>query len=239
MTPTLFIFLSAAVFASAFVQGAVGIGFALITAPILGLLQPELLPVGVLVLMLPLNAQVFWRERRAVDWPGASWIAAGRLPGTFAGLWLLAALSQAQLDVTVGAVTVLSVAAVVIAPRFDPTRSGALASGLLTGVTETATGIGGPPLALLYQHAPRAVLRSTLALCFLLGEIISLLILALAGRIEVAHLATALGLCPAVILGAAVSRHAHHRISDDRLRAFVLIFATVSGILLIARATTS
>ncbi len=239
MTPILFLVLSAAAFASAFVQGASGMGFALVMAPVIGLLQPELLPVSVLVLMIPLNGHVAWRERHAIDWRGTAWILVGRFPGTFAGLWLLAVLSQAQLDITVGAVTVLAAAGAALAPRFAPTRSAAVGAGLFTGVTETATSIGGPPLALLYQHAPAAVLRSTLAICFLVGQVLSLGFLAAAGRVDGLTLATALGLCPAVILGAAVSHHAHHRISDRGLRNFVLLFATVSGVLLLLRAAVA
>lgn len=236
MTPLLFAVLAVAVLASAFVQGASGMGFALIMAPLIGLLRPELLPVAVLVLMMPLNGQVAWRERRAIDWRGVGWILVGRLPGTLAGLWLLVVLSQGQLDLAVGVVTILAVAGAAMAPRFDPTPKAAVGAGLFTGVTETATSIGGPPLALLYQHAPAAVLRSTLAVCFLAGQVVSLASLALAGRVEGTTLAVALGLCPAVVLGAAVSRHAHHRISDRRLRGFVLVFAAVSGAMLVARA---
>jgi hypothetical protein len=52
-----------------------------------------------------------------------------------------------------------------------------LASVFATGVTEAATGIGGPPLALVYQHQPMAVMRFTAALCFLVGEAVLLMLL--------------------------------------------------------------
>ena len=73
---------------AAFVQGSTGVGFALIVAPVIGLLKPELLPVCVLVLMLPLNLYVVWRERAAVDRVGASWITGGRIVGS-AGVGVL------------------------------------------------------------------------------------------------------------------------------------------------------
>ena len=38
-----------------------------------------------------------------------------------------------------------------------------LAAGLITGITETATGIGGPPLALTLQHRPVSEMRATIA----------------------------------------------------------------------------
>src|SRR5437899_2637965 len=52
------VLISLAVLFAAFVQGATGVGFALIVAPVIGILRPELLPVCVLVLMLPLNFYV-------------------------------------------------------------------------------------------------------------------------------------------------------------------------------------
>ena len=227
--------LAVVTFLSAFVQGSLGIGFALIVAPVVGMLKPELLPVTLLLLMLSLNLHVAVREREHVDWPGATWITVGRLAGTFAGLWLLAALSLDQLDLAVGVFTVVAAGAALVAPPFTPNRPSALAVGLFTGITETATGIGGPPLALLYQHAKAPVLRATVALCFLVGEVMSLMVLAISGRLGSEQLLAALYLAPAVLLGSAVSRLAHHRIAGRGLRLAVLSFAIVSGLFLIVR----
>ena len=176
-----------------------------------------------------------WRERAAVDWSGAGWITAGRFAGTFAGLWLLAVLSAGQLDLAVGWFTVAAALAALIAPRFDPGRPAALVVGLVTGVTETSTGIGGPPLALLYQHAAAPVLRATVAVCFLAGEVISLVMLVLAGQGTRTQWLAALALIPAVLAGTALSRMTHHRIGGKGLRVAVLVFALVSGALLIVR----
>jgi hypothetical protein len=70
--------------------------------------------------------------------------------------------------------------------------SALVAVGIITGVTETATGIGGPPLALVYQHQGAARLRSTLAFCFLVSQLMSLAMLAPAGRVSASHFKTAL-----------------------------------------------
>ena len=110
------------------------------------------------------------------------------------------------------------------------------ATRLVTGVAETATGIGGPPLALVYQHRRAATLRSALALCFLLGQLMSLALLAAAGRATVAQFESALMLMPALIVGAILSHAIHGRVSGGALRAFVLCFAVVSGAVLLARA---
>ncbi|UDF32368.1 UNVERIFIED_ORG: sulfite exporter TauE/SafE family protein (plasmid) [Roseateles sp. XES5] len=235
MSMNLIAILAVVTFVSAFIQGSLGIGFALIVAPVVGMLKPELLPVTLLLLMLPLNLHVAVRERDHVDWSGATWISIGRFAGTFAGLWLLAALSVDQLDLAVGIFTVVAAGAALVAPPFSPNKPSALGVGLFTGVTETATGIGGPPLALLYQHAKAPVLRATVALCFFVGEIMSLVVLAFSGRIGSEQLLAALYLAPPVLLGSAASRLAHHRIGGRGLRLGVLAFAIVSGLFLILR----
>nr|WP_255435506.1 sulfite exporter TauE/SafE family protein [Paracoccus sp. S1E-3] len=220
---------------SAFIQGAVGIGFALIVAPVFGFFDASYLPVTLLILMLPLNFLVAWRERGAIDRQGTGWITFGRFFGTFLGMGVLLALSVRQLEIAVGLLTILAAVVALLSPPFNPTPSAAVGVGLFTGVTETATGIGGPPLALLYQHAPGPVLRSTVATCFLIGELISLVILLIAGRIGQMQVLAALYLIPAVLIGSVLSRHVHSRINGPGLRLAVLIFSIVSGAALVLK----
>ncbi|MGA0613912.1 sulfite exporter TauE/SafE family protein [Paracoccus sp. KR1-242] len=235
MTVSAFVLLSLLVGASAFVQGAVGIGFALIMAPVFGFVDASYLPVTLLILMLPLNFLVAWRERRTIDRNGTRWITAGRFLGTFLGMAVLFALSVRQLEIAVGLLTILAAVVALLSPPFAPTRSASLGVGLFTGVTETSTGIGGPPLALLYQHAPGPVLRATVATCFLVGEVISLVILMIAGRVGQGQLLAALYLTPAVLLGSMLSRTVHSRANGPGLRMAVLIFSIVSGAALLLK----
>jgi uncharacterized membrane protein YfcA len=226
---------TAAVAFAGFVQGTTGMGFALILAPILAFLAPQLVPVGLLVLMIPLNVYVAWRERGALDRLGAGWITVGRLAGTFGGVWVLAALSARYLDLLIGAATVLAAVATLLVPAFEPGRRAYVVAGLVTGVTETATGIGGPPLALVLQHATAPTLRSTIAFCFLVGEIVSLGFLAVAGHATSAQIGTSLMLLPALAVGAFVSHVVHTRVGGSFLRMFVLAFAIASGVVLLLR----
>lgn len=229
------VLIAAVVALAAFVQGTLGLGFALIVAPIVALLAPALLPACLLLLMLPLNVYVAWRERAALDRSGALWITLGRFVGTFGGLWILVATKPQRVGTLVGAATIVVALTTIILPPFRPGRRSFVAAGLVTGVTETATGIGGPPLALVYQHHAAAVVRSTLAACFLVGQLISLTVLAVAGRASVGQLGVALLLVPALALGAIMSRYAHHRVDARLFRVFVLGFAIVSGLVLVLR----
>jgi len=228
--------LCAVVAVAAFVQGTTGLGFALILAPVLVIVAPGLVPVTILALTVPLNVYVAWRERRALDWRGAGWVTVARIAGTFGGLWLLATLSAKGLSIAIGGATIVASVATLVAPTFAPGAKSFLVAGLVTGIAETATGIGGPPLALVYQHRPAATLRSTIALCLLVGQLVSLGVLTLAGRAHAEQFTAALLLAPALALGAFASRAAHHRVGGRALRTFVLGFAIVSGAVLLVRA---
>lgn len=226
------IVLALTVAVAAFVQGSSGLGFALIVAPVAGILAPGLVPVFVLASMIPLNLYVAWRERTSLDLRGAGWIIGARLAATPAGLALLWLIPERSLGVFVGVATVLAAVVSLAAPVFTPGRAAYVGAGAVTGLTETATGVGGPPLALVYQHRSPAELRSTVAACFLVGEVASLALLFAAGKAEASELGWAVALLPALAVGAWLSRLVHHRLDARRMRLCVLVFALVSGIVL-------
>lgn len=234
-TETLIIAAITVAFAS-FVQGASGLGFALIVAPVLTLLQPELLPVCVLFMMLPLSIYVAWRERHAISFRGVGWISLGRFFGTFGGLAVLVVLSAKALSIFVGASTIAAAVVTWFMPAFTPGIVAFMVAGLITGITETATGIGGPPLALTLQHRPVAEMRSTIAVCFLVGEVISLVFLYFMDRIQPLHVYATLQLMPPLVIGMLASRFVHSRINARFMRLFVQVFAVVSGLALLIKA---
>lgn len=236
MTPSTWALLSAVVLMAAFVQGATGFGFALIVAPMLGLLAPSLMPACLLWLMLPLNFLVAWRERAALDAGSSLWITLGRSIGTAGGLALMLVLSLRQLHALTGMATIVAALLTLLLPAFTPSRRDLVGAGLVTGITETTTGIGGPPLALVYQHQPAAVMRSTLAACFLVGELLSLALLAATGHTAGAHALGALQLLPALVVGAWASKLAHVHLPPRGLRLFVVAFSVTSGTVLLVRA---
>jgi uncharacterized membrane protein YfcA len=221
---------------AALVQGTIGVGFALIVAPVVALSAPEWLPGSLLILMLPLNAWIAWRERRHFDFVSAGWITIGRAAGTFAGLWVLVMVSTTMLNLVIGVTTIVAAITTKVASYFSPGRSAFVGAGIITGITETATGIGGPTLALVYQHSAAASLRATIALCFLVGELFSVAVLVFDRRVNISHLENALFSLPALVLGLVVSHWAAKRISPELMRNALLAFATVSGVVLVIQA---
>jgi hypothetical protein len=227
--------MAATVAIAACVQGTIGFGFALIVAPVLAFFRPELVPVSLLFLMMPLNLFTVLRELKVFDWKGFSWITMGRAFGAIAGVGVLAALSSRALNPLIGVATIAAAVATVVAPAFSPNRRAFMTVGLITGIAETATGIGGPPLALAYQHHRPEVLRSTVAGCLLAGQILSLAVLGLTGRATVHHMMSAALLVPFLAIGGLASSSVRHRVNGRLLRGLVLLFAVTSGAILVIR----
>jgi hypothetical protein len=103
----------------------------------------------------------------------------GGLLGTLGGVGLLLLVPDRSLSVLFGVLVVLAALTSAVdqdLPLRNPTR---LAGGVASGIMGTAAGIGGPPLALVYQSRSGPEVRSTLALAFFVGTAISLLALAL------------------------------------------------------------
>src|SRR6516162_8170386 len=166
-----------------FVQSGIGLGLGLIAAPIVTLLDPTLMPGAMLVATAGLPLLILARETWHTDWRGASWALAGRVTGTAGGIWVLAAVSLRALGVVVGSMVLAVVVLSVVKAAVPRNRATLLTAGVISGVTGTATSIGGPPVALLYQSESGPRVRATLSLFFCVGNSIALIALATAGHL--------------------------------------------------------
>ena len=73
-------------FLAAALHSTVGFGFALLSVPLLSLLNPLFAPVPQLLVVFPLTLAIVWRERHAVEVRSTLWIFAGRVPGALIGV---------------------------------------------------------------------------------------------------------------------------------------------------------
>lgn len=217
------------------VQGAVGFGANLTVAPVVALVAPEALPASLMLWVVPLTVAMVMRERHGVDWSGVGWTTLGRLPGTAVGAWIVSAVAPETLSAVCGGVVVLAVVTSSLTATVPLNPASKLAAGVASGAMGTATSIGGPPLALLYQHHGGRVLRSTLAMIFTIGTATSLLALAVSGAVEGWHVRLAVALLPGLASGLVLSRLVIARLDGPWLRPVVLAFAAGAGLLALGR----
>ena len=226
-------FAALATLVGATIQGSIGFGMNLVTVPVLALVLPDSLPVAVVVLGFPISIAMLRHEHRSLDRTGLTWIIAGRVPGTIVGAWVVASVAVATLQLLIGSFVMIFVLASVFARPIVLRPRTQFAAGVTSGVTGTAAGIGGPPIALLYQWHPGPTMRSTLSASFFFGTILSLTTLSIARQVEWAQLALGAGLTPLVVMGSVMGRRFHDVLDRGWMRPAVLVFAAASAAVVI------
>lgn len=235
MSPADYVILAVAVCAATAIQGSIGFGAGLIAAPVIALIAPDLLPALVVLLACLVTLLVTIRDRTSLDLRGAAWALVGRIPGSVLGAWLAVAMSTAALSWLVAASVLIGVGSAYLGWRPAPTRPALITAGGLSGIMGTATAIGGAAMAIVWQGQPPARLRATMSAFFLVGSIVSVLLLTVAGAVTTTTLTAFLWLAPVVLLGFAVSRLLNRFLDARRLRRVALAAASGGAVLLIVR----
>ena len=212
------------------IQGSIGFGLALVVTPILSLVAPRSIPATILFLALPMTVWMALRERSAIDKRGFVEITLGRLPGTAVAAFLIGIIPGSRVTALIGAVVIAAALLSSFAPEFELRTRLRVTAGVASGFMGTIAAVGGPPLALAYQRQPGPELRSTLAVSFVVGSILSLGALGIANEVRLAHLMLALQLLPGLVLGLFLAGKLSALLDRRWLRPAVLIFAVVSGL---------
>lgn len=226
---------SAVVFVGAIVQGSLGFGVALLAAPLLFLIDPALVPGSMIVAGLGVAFLVYGRDHSAVDHGEVALVLPGIAIGVVIAGVVLRQVSRDVLGLLFGTLVLLAVALSVRRPP-TPGRQLLFWAGGLAGFMGTATSIGGPPLALAFQDRRGTRLRGTLAACFAVIGLLSLVALAWAGHLDAAQVLAGLSLLPGIALGVRVSTHVARYLDRHWLRAAVLAVSGLAGVVAIVRA---
>ncbi len=224
-----------AVVVGATIQGAVGLGFGLVAGPVLVLLDPTLMPGTALGMSIPVGIVIAWRERHDIDLSLLSWAMVGRVPGSVAGSLAVVAIGTRSLSIVFA---VLILVAVAVSLRGLPVRrtgTTMLTAGFLSGMTGTATSVGGPPMALVLQDQTGPQLRSAMASFLTFGALLSIAVLAAVGRFGSRELSVTGLLTPAALVGLLLSKPAIPIIDRGYTRPAVLGTATVAALAILVR----
>ncbi len=219
----------------AVLQGAVGFGFALVAAPLLVLLDPALVPVPLIMLASVHSVLAVARDGRHADWRGVGWAMLGRLPGTALGVLVVVTLSQRAFTLAIGACVLAFVLLSALRWRPRPAPRSLLLAGVASGAGGTAAGIGGPPIALLYQDTTGPRVRGTMGAYFVLGSLTSVAALAVVGEVTASALGSTALLAPFLVVGFLLSGPARQVLDGGWTRTAVLLVAAASALLLISR----
>ncbi len=216
-------------------QGSVGFGMGLLASPLLILIDPRFVPAPILLSTLVLVSLLTYRERHAIDLHGIGWAMVGRVGGTAAAGFVLLAVPRDRLVLLFGVLILAGVGMSLSRLRLAPARPVLVAAGLLSGVMGTIASIGGPPMALVYQDASGARIRSTMSGFFVAGTILSLAALRGVGRFGLYEVRLALLILPALLIGYVLSGWTVGLVDRGHTRRAVLAVSAVSGVVVVIR----
>jgi uncharacterized membrane protein YfcA len=218
------------------VQGAIGVGLNMIAAPFVAIVIPEALPATLVLLAVPIAVTTILREHHALDRVALPWMILGALPGTAIGLAIVESASPTTLAVIVGSTTLGGVLLSIAAPPVRTTRATALVAGFFSNLFGTASAVGGPPVALLFQHRTGPIARATLGAFFATSGALSLIGYLAAGTMTGDQGLLALALAPIMVVGLTASRYLHAHVDSGWLRPSVLTLSAIAGTVAIVRA---
>ena len=220
-----------------------GFGSGLIAVSLGALFLPDLTALVPLLLLvnLPTEGWVSWRDRRSISFRQAGWVLPAMLLGLPMGTWLLQVAGDQPWALTLLGVVVLVFSAWLL---WDSTRAvpparrlpgplGAVA-GLLAGTVGAMFGTGGPPVILWFQlqGLDKAAFRATLLGLFLVMSLGRLPSYGLAGLLTARVAVSALLILPAGLLGLWLGQRLHTSIPERRFRQGVAVVLAVLGVVL-------
>ncbi|SIO21865.1 TSUP family transporter [Vannielia litorea] len=226
-----------AVICGTVIQKLAGAGFGMIAAPTMTIVAPEWVPGTILLLGMLSGVGSFLGTRDAVvraDLPPGF---AGRLLGAvFAAFIATAVVGTALLPVIIALVVLLAVALTLAGLSIAITPKTLFGAGVAAGVMGTLTGIGAPPMALLYSGVEARRSAATQNAFFGFGMIVSIGALALAGLMRAPQIALAASLGPLVPLTLLAVRPLVARFERGSIRPWALGLATLSALVLLMKA---
>lgn len=218
------------------VQRLSGAGYGMFAAPVMALVAPEWLPGTVVLVGFVVSAGSLLNARDAVEWrdlpPGFS----GRVIGAAIAAYIAAAvIGTDALAIIVGCVVLFAVALTVLGLSVPISGRSLFIAGGASGLMGTLTGIGAPPMAILYANVETRRAAATQNAFYSFGTFVAIIALRIAGVLSVPQLAFAATLAPLVPIALWICRPLAKRFERRAIRPWALSIATLSALVLLAR----
>ena len=229
-----------AMFAGALAQSVSGIGFSLVTVPILvaALGTHEGIRLC-LVLSVVVNLVLLLRHRSAVDRRGAALLLVPAALTTPVFAVVVGSLPDRPTQAATGVVILLGAALLGFGVRVRAARGtgGAVGVALVAALTNVVAGVGGPPLALWAANAGWSAerTRATLQAVFLGLNLVAIVSLGLPHTGTRPVVAGLLALLVGLLLGARLARV----VAEPTARRCTLLLSAAGGLTVLVRALTA
>ncbi|MDP5253058.1 MULTISPECIES: sulfite exporter TauE/SafE family protein [unclassified Vibrio] len=217
------------IFIGAYVQTAIGFGLAIIAAPVLIILDPQWVPLPIIISAFTVALLGAVRHRRSIKIGQLKMALLGRVPGSLLGAGLLVWVSSSVLSMWVGVLVLVAVLVSLMPIRYEPTPRRMAVAGFFSGLFGTSSAIGGPPMALLLQHQEAHSLRANLSAFFIASSLISIAVLVVLGHVTWSHIYMSVPLIPATMAGFFLAIKTTEHLPKQTVRYSALLLCSVSG----------
>jgi uncharacterized membrane protein YfcA len=227
---------AAAVVLGTILQRLSGAGYGMILAPIMTLTAPQWVPGTILLLGLVVGLGSIASARDAIVLRDLGPGFTGRLVGGVVAASVAGMVVGSQaLPIVVACVVLLAVALSVAGFRLAISTGSLLGAGFTAGIMGTLTGIGAPPMAILYSNVEARRSAATQNAFFFFGMAVSIPALAVVGLIRAPQIAFAASLAPLVPLSLLLARPLAKIVERGSIRPWALGLATLSALILLIK----
>ncbi|MEP1611029.1 MAG: TSUP family transporter [Roseobacter sp.] len=224
------------VFVGTLIQRLSGAGYGMFAAPVMALVAPEWVPGTVLLVGFVIGAGALLNARGAVQWKDLPSGFAGRILGAAIAAYIATAVVGTDaLAITVGFIVLFAVGLTLLGLSFPITSASLFIAGSVGGIMGTLTGIGAPPMAILYSKVETRRSAATQNAFYGFGTLVAIVALSVAGVLTVAQIAFAATLAPFVPVALWVARPLAIRFERGAIRPWALGLATCSALALLWR----
>jgi uncharacterized membrane protein YfcA len=214
-------------------QGLIGFGLGLFSAPILILFAPQMVPTPMILNGLVITLVLLFTYRKSINKRQASFSLVGGSVGVVLATVVISLVNLAQYQVLFGLAIVLAVILSVAGFTPQVSRVSSTIAGTLSGFMGTLTSAGGAPMGLLYQAADENMIKANLSLFFVFINALSIIALGIAGLVSQQDLWLFVSSVPAIALGWLLSHVLRRYLNIQFIRPLILLIAFCSGLLCI------
>ena len=219
----------------AVLQAATGMGTGILIVPLLALIDLKLVPGPAVMASMALSLPMAWRGRRHIAYGDLKPLMAGLLAGCAVGALGLASIPAERVGIAFAVVIIATVVVTSVGVRLPFNRRSLVSVGVIAGVMGASSGVGAPPIALLYQHREGPELRPTLAFVYAASSVIILVFLTAVGRFGHQDTSLALLLVPGYVVGYLLATPLATILDRGYSRAAVLLLSAASALVLLLR----
>jgi len=225
-----------AVFIGTLVQRLSGAGYGMIAAPVMTLVAPEWVPGTVILVGFVVGSGAFLNSRDAIHWRDLPPGFAGRFLGAGLAAYIATAVVGTEsLALIVGFIVLFAVGLTLLGLTLPISTGSLFVAGGVSGVMGTLTGIGAPPMAILYANVETRRSAATQNAFYGFGTLVSIFALFVAGVLTLPQIAFAASLVPLALVALWASRPLTARFERGAIRPWALGLATLSALALLAR----